>query len=447
MVVAAAATGLVACSGSSDQPAVAPLPSVTTGAPSVPDTEPPTPEEPLSAVGLSAETIAEVDQPTALAARPSSPNLYIAEKDGTVRVVKVTTKTTTTTTDNSTSTSTSTSTTTTRPATKTTDGITYELQTTPILDISDDVINEGERGLLGITFSTDGRRLYVNYTAEPDGRIVVAEYSLGDGDAVDIDSRREIFTVAQPYPNHNGGQVVFGPDGYLYIGLGDGGALGDPDQQGQNPKTLLGTIVRIDPEVARPDASDTGGDADEPAYVIPPGNPFADGQGGQPAVWAYGLRNPWRFSFDRANGDLWIGDVGESAWEEVDYLPSVGGFDAGRGANLGWSEMEGTRSFNGGQPPPGAIPPVYEYAHAEGGCSIIGGYVYRGKTIAALEGAYLFADYCAAGVRAIRVKDATVIDQRTFPVAGENITSFGQDRDGELFVLLDGGAVVKLVPE
>lgn len=445
--MAAAASGLVGCSGGPEQPTIAPLPTVTTVAPAVADTEPPAPEDPLSVVALSTLPIAKVDHPTAFAARPSSPHLYIAEKNGTVRVVKVTTKSTTSTTSTTASTTASTTKPTTKPTASTANGTTYELQTTPILDISDDVLNEGERGLLGITFSTDGRRLYVHYTSKPNGRTVVAEYSLGDGDVVDNDSRREILTVAQPYPNHNGGQLAIGPDGYLYIGLGDGGSGGDPDQRGQDPKTLLGKILRIDPEVDRPADSKASGGANASAYVIPPGNPFADGRQGQPAVWAYGLRNPWRFSFDRATGDLWIGDVGESAWEEVDYLPAVDGFDAGRGANLGWSKMEGTHSFNGGQLPTGAIPPVYEYAHGAGGCSIIGGYVYRGKIIAALEGAYLFADYCAAGVRAIRVKDDAVVDQRTFPVAGENITSFGQDRDGELFVLLDSGGVVKLVPE
>ena len=370
----------------------------------------------LANVALATDEIAELDEPIALAARPSSLNLYIAEKRGTVRVVKVTRTEATT-----------------AAAAK----LTYELQTTPILDISDEVINDAEQGLLGLTFSTDGRQLYVDYTAEPDGRTVVAEYDLGDRESIDTDSRREILSVAQPYPNHNGGQLVFGPDGYLYVGLGDGGSGGDPEGRGQNPHDLLGSILRIDPDV---------GSEDGPAYVIPAGNPFADGVDGLPETWIYGVRNPWRFTFDRTTGDLWIGDVGQGEWEEVNHLPSAGGFDAGRGANLGWDEMEGTHRFEGGENPDGAILPVYEYSHADGACSITGGYVYRGEAIPSLAGGYLFADYCLAGIRALQMDGATVIDQRTFPLPTDQVISFGQDGDGELFVLLQGGQVLKLIP-
>ena len=378
----------------------------------------------LANVALAAEEIAVLEEPIALAARPSSPNLYIAEKEGTVRVVKVTRT----------------------EATPTEDAeLTYELQTTPILDISDDVINDAEQGLLGLAFSTDGRQLYVDYTAEPDGRTVVAEYQLGDRDSIDTDSRREILTVAQPYANHNGGQIVFGPDGYLYVGLGDGGSGGDPEGHGQNTDDLLGSILRVDPNVG----ADVGADVeaeDGPAYLIPAGNPFADGVDGLPETWIYGVRNPWRFTFDRATGDLWVADVGQGEWEEVNYLPSAAGFDAGRGANLGWNQMEGTHSFEGGENPAGAILPVYEYSHADGGCSITGGYVYRGDAIPSLAGGYLFADYCVAGIRAIQANGGVVIDQRTFPLPTDRVISFGQDGDGELFALLEGGQVLKLIP-
>ena len=222
--------------------------------------------------------------------------------------------------------------------------LTYELQTTPLLDISDEVINEGERGLLGMAFSSDGRKLYLDYTRQPDGHTVVVEYTLGDGKRIDDDSRREVLFVEQPFANHNGGHLAVGPDGYLYISLGDGGAGGDPLGHGQDTATLLGSILRIDPE---------GGTEDGPAYAIPPGNPFADGEDGAPEIWLYGARNPWRFSFDTATGDLWIGDVGQDEYEEIDRLPADGGFDAGKGANLGWNEMEGTHPYDGGENPDG----------------------------------------------------------------------------------------------
>ncbi len=406
-----------ACSTSNDTSTTTTAPTATASTvPGATDTTETPVVGTLANVALATEKIAEVDEPTALAARPSSPNLYIAEKHGEVRVIKVT----------------RTEATTTAPA-----KLTYELQTTSLLDISDVVINENERGLLGLAFSTDGRHMYVNYSAVPDGRTVVAEYEIADRERIDPDSRREILAVAQPFPNHNGGQLVFGPDGFLYVGLGDGGSGGDPEGNGQNTDELLGSILRIDPDV---------GAEDGPAYIIPVGNPFADGVGGRPETWLYGVRNPWRFTFDRMNGDLWIGDVGQGEWEEVDHLPSVGGFDAGRGANLGWDQMEGTHSFEGGKNPDGAILPVYEYSHADGGCSITGGYVYRGKAISSLAGGYLFADYCVAGIRAIQVNGNQVIDQRTFPVAPDQVISFGQDGDGELFVLVQGGSVLKLIP-
>jgi glucose/arabinose dehydrogenase len=398
--------GAAACSGDDDDPA-----TTTTGAAAEEGTTTstaPLTEGTLDEVDLMTQEIAALDSPVAMAARPSSPDLYIAEKGGTVRLVKVTT----------------------------TPGSTtkrYQLQTTPVLDISDEVIDRGEQGLLGLAFSSDGRELYVDFTARPDGRTVVLEYALGDRTTVDEDSRRELLEVDQPAANHNGGHLVLGPDGYLYVGLGDGGGSGDPDGNGQDPSTLLGSILRIDPEE---------GTEDEP-YAVPAGNPFADGDDGAPEVWLYGVRNPWRFSFDPANGDLWIGDVGQGEWEEIDRLPSVGGFDAGRAANLGWDRMEGSHEFEGDNPA-GAVLPIHEYNHDDG-CSITGGFVYRGEAIPELQGAYLFADYCAAGVRAIQVDGDAVIDERTWDLTPDGIQSFGQDNDGELFVLLASGPVLKLV--
>ena len=175
--------------------------------------------------------------------------------------------------------------------------------------------------------------------------------------SIDKSSRRELLFVEQPYSNHNGGQLVVGPDGFLYIGLGDGGDGGDPHGHGQDTSTLLGSILRIDPEE---------GSEDGPAYAIPPGNPFADGEDGAPETWLYGVRNPWRFTFDTANGDLWVADVGQNEWEEINRLPAVNGFEAGRGANLGWNEMEGTHSFDGGENPAGGVLPIFEYDHDAG---------------------------------------------------------------------------------
>lgn len=370
------------------------------------------PVEPtLGAAALDVEEVAMLEEPTALAARPSGPDLYVAEKDGQVRRIVVTT-------------------------TSGSDTQRYRLDRSPLLDISDDVVNQGEQGLLGMAFSTDGRRLYLDYTAEPDGRTVVVEYEVGDQGTIDRGSRRVLLEVEQPYPNHNGGQLAVGRDGFLYVGLGDGGSRGDPQEQGQDPTTLLGSILRIDPLAG----------TDEAPYGVPAGNPFADGAEGAPEVWLYGVRNPWRFSFDRATGDLWVADVGQNEWEEVSWLPATGGFDAGRGANLGWDQMEGTHEFEG-ENPPGAVLPVHEYSHEGGACSITGGYVYRGAAIPNLQGAYLFADFCAPGLRAVQAYDGQVLAERTFDDLGvEQAQSFGEDQDGEVFVLLASGPVLKLVP-
>jgi len=384
----------------------------------------------LDAVKLDLELVAELDEPTALAARPGSPDLYIAEKGGRVRLIEVE--------DEDANTGTST-TTTTQPSDdqgeQKVDTDVYQEQRTPLLDISDDVINEGERGLLGMAFSSDGRKLYLDYTRQPDGATVVVEYTLGDSLRIDEDTRRELLVVEQPFPNHNGGQLAIGPDGYLYIGLGDGGGEGDPSGEAQDTSTLLGSILRIDPEAAGEDG---------PAYGIPPDNPFADGEDGKPEIWLYGTRNPWRFSFDPANGDLWVGDVGQDAFEEIDHLPASGGFDAGKGDNLGWDQMEATHPFDGGENPAGAVLPVFEYGR-DAGCSVIGGYVYRGEDIPDLQGTYLYSDYCGTGVRGLQIDRETVIDTRSWDLDIDKEYSLGEGDDGELYVLLEDGRVVKLV--
>ncbi len=359
----------------------------------------------LAALHLGTTTVATLDQPIALATRAGTNDLYVAEKTGRVRRITVTTAA-----DGS-------------PA--------YHLEAPAVLDLSKQVATDGERGLLGLTFSTDGRQLYVFAMIAADGRSSVAAYTMA-GTTADPASRRELLAIPRRYANHNGGELAIGPDGYLYIGVGDGGSEDDPDHHGQDTSTLFAKVLRIDPNAG-------GGKA----YGIPPGNPFASG-GGRPEIWLYGGAHPWRLRFDRANGDLWVGDVGQDTWEEVDRLPATGGRDAGRGANLGWSRMEATHPFQGGTNPPGGVLPVYEYSHAHG-CSITGGYVYRGSAIAGLHGAYLFADYCEGGLRAIVATGGHVTDSRTFDLPLDQVQSFGQDSSGEVYALLAGGPVLRLV--
>jgi glucose/arabinose dehydrogenase len=415
LATAVLALGLLgACTD--DEPDAEPSPTTGTSTAdgSTSSTEAP-PEANLDAVELALQDVVELDQPIAMAARPGSKDLYIAEKGGRVRLVEV---------DDD----------------RDGDGDedpepTYELQSTPLVDLSERVINEGERGLLGMTFSSDGRKLYLDYTRRPDGHTVVVEYTLGDRKTVDRDSDREILVVEQPFANHNGGGLEIGPDGFLYVSLGDGGDGGDPFGNGQDPTTLLGSILRIDPERA----GDGG-----PAYAIPPGNPFADGEDGAPEVWLYGVRNPWRFSFDPGTGDLWVADVGENAYEELTWLPATRGFDAGKGANLGWDRMEGSHPFDGGRNPEGGVLPIFEYGRDDG-CSVIGGHVYRGEDIPGLAGTYLYSDYCGSGVRGLQVDGGHVIDERTWDLPIQRQYSFGRDDEGELYVLLEGGRVQKLV--
>jgi len=309
----------------------------------------------------------------------------------------------------------------------------------PFLDISALVSCCGERGLLGLVFAPGfgrtSRAFYVDYT-DAVGNTVIARATVGaDPDVADAASLTSILEVDQPFANHNGGQLAFGPDGYLYIGLGDGGSGGDPFGNGQDRRTLLGKILRID--VSGPG---TGGRR----YRIPPDNPFADGVNGRPEIWAYGLRNPWRFSFDRSTGDLWIGDVGQDRYEEVDHLTMAGG----RGANLGWNLMEGLHCYPSGTAcrRTGLVLPVAEYDHSSGDCAIIGGFVYRGASSAALDGLYLFGDTCTGRVRAIVASAITVQTPTILRDTGLTISSFGEDASGELYVAdLASGSIYEIV--
>jgi len=274
--------------------------------------------------------------------------------------------------------------------------------------------------------------LYVDYT-DTDGNTQIDQLRMRGRNA-DASSRRTILTVDQPQPNHNGGLLAFGPDGYLYIGLGDGGAQGDsgsghaPGGNGQSLDTLLGKILRIAPNPA------PGGRA----YSVPPDNPFVGRGDARPEIWAYGLRNPWRFSFDRANGDLWIGDVGQNEWEEIDHVAATGGRDAGNGDNFGWNRLEGTHEYRG-DPPDGVIGPVYEISHDTGACAVAGGFVYRGTKAPSLAGSYLFSDTCDSTIRAL-VPDGGGVQMVDTGAASKNVSTFGQSNNGSLYVasLSDG---------
>jgi glucose/arabinose dehydrogenase len=337
--------------------------------------------------------VAQLEQPVAMALRPGERTLYVVEQVGRVRAIR--------------------------------DG---RLDPTPVVDIADQVTAGGEQGLLGLAFSPDGRYLYLHYTDE-DGNHQIAELAMRDGRA-DPGSQRSVLRIEDPYGNHNGGQLAFGPDGLLYIAFGDGGGGGDPLGSGQSLDTLLGKILRIDP---RP----SGGRP----YRVPADNPFVDRDDARPEIWDYGLRNPWRFSFDPATGDLWIGDVGQNAYEEINSEPAGSG-----GRNYGWNRREGLHAYDGGERPDGAVDPVIEYGRDGGACTVIGGFVYRGRRIPGLQGAYLYGDYCAGWVRAARTRGGEVLEQRDLGLEVPGLSSFGADAAGELYALSLGGEVFRIAP-
>ncbi|RII18394.1 Quinoprotein glucose dehydrogenase B precursor [Streptomyces sp. YIM 130001] len=297
----------------------------------------------------------------------------------------------------------------------------------PVLDISDETTVDGERGLLGIAFDPDHTHFYISFT-DLEGTSTVDEFAVQDGKP-DPDSRRTVLTQTQPYENHNGGDIKFGPDGYLYIGLGDGGAGGDPHGNGQKLDTLLGKILRIDP---------AGGDP----YAIPSDNPFVDDPEAKDEIWAYGLRNPWRFSFDSGTGDLLIGDVGQNAWEEIDWAPA----SSKGGENYGWSQMEGTHPFEEGTEPENHVPPVHEYDRSGLACSVTGGYVYRGEAIPDLVGTYVYSDYCDGTLRTLQIENGEVTGEGDLGVEGGEVVSFAESSSGDLYVLAIGGAVSRIDP-
>jgi glucose/arabinose dehydrogenase len=392
---------LAACSGGDGDQQAAP----TTTAPAT--TAPPTTEggsasaptfgEPASSAQFRRARVrllqvAELQQPVAMAVRPGDQTVYVAEQTGRVRALQ--------------------------------DG---KVNPTPVVDVSGQIVAGGEQGLLGLAFAPDGGHLYLDFTDRA-GDTQVVELAMR-GRRADPGSQRLLLKVDQPFANHNGGQLAFGPDRLLYIALGDGGGGGDPEGNGQSLGTLLGKILRIDPRPA-------GGRP----YRVPSGNPFAGRGGARPEIWAYGLRNPWRFSFDPATGDLWIGDVGQNAWEEVDHEPAGSG-----GRNYGWDRREGRHDFEG-ERPAGAVDPVIEYGREGGACTVIGGSVYWGRRIPGLRGAYLYGDYCAGWVRAARVRGGRVAEQRDLGLDVPGLSSFGVGPDGELYAMSLSGPVYRLAP-
>jgi glucose/arabinose dehydrogenase len=295
-----------------------------------------------------------------------------------------------------------------------------------VLDLVKSVKDGGERGLLGMAFHPEFPKkpyVYVNYTFQGKELVTrIARFTTKDGGKTfDPGSQKILLTYAQPYANHNGGQVSFGPDGKLYIGTGDGGAGGDPKNHGQNPKTLLGAILRIDVDAGDP-------------YGVPADNPFASGDKGAPEVWAYGLRNPWRFSFD---GDtIWAGDVGQNAWEEIDVVR--------RGGNYGWNVWEGKHCYKGDScSSEGYVMPVLEYSH-DVGQSVTGGYVYRGEKVAKLRGHYIYGDFVSGRVWGWDIAKAK---NKLLAKTSYNIASFAQDRAGELYVIDYSGRIFRIVPK
>jgi glucose/arabinose dehydrogenase len=342
---------------------------------------------------VSFAPVAELDQPVDVAWRAGDPTMFVVERAGRIVPVR--------------------------------DGRAGGA----VLDITGSTHGEGERGLLGLAFSPDGATAYIDHTNAQDDT-VVASYRVGPDGVFDAASRTELLTIDQPYPNHNGGNVMIGPDHMLYIGMGDGGSGGDPERRALNVGELLGKILRIDPTPS----------GDSP-YTVPPDNPFAGVEGARPEIWAVGVRNPWRMSFDPATGDLWFGDVGQDAIEEVDVAWAADG--AGRGMNFGWSAFEGTHRYNEDQPADGTTPPIYEYPHGDAGCSISGGAVYRGSAVPALAGWYVFGDYCSGHVTALRV-DARALTDVVMLGSLDSVAAVRAGPDGELYVVSIGGTISQI---
>ena len=371
-----------------------PATTATTGGPAttIPSADPADPAA-LGSARVKLTRVATLAQPLALAVRPGDEALYVAQKGGRVVAVRG-----------------------------------GAVDGAPVLDLGGSVSTGGEQGLLGMAFSADGSHLYVNYT-DPAGDTRVVEYGF-DGPSADPATARELLFVDQPFANHNGGNLVLGPDGMLWIGLGDGGGAGDPGGNAQSLETLLGKMLRIDP---RPSGAQP--------YTVPADNPFVGTSGARPEIWAFGLRNPWRYSFDRTTGDLWIGDVGQNAREEVDYTPA----GSAGGLNFGWPRLEGGRTYSGSAPA-GAVAPILDYPLEGGTCAVTAGYVYRGSKIPGLAGAFLYGDVCAGWVKAVRQEGGKVVDEADLGLDVPTLSSFGQDAAGELYAMSLNGGLYRVDP-
>jgi glucose/arabinose dehydrogenase len=303
------------------------------------------------------------------------------------------------------------------------------------LDVASRLSSGGERGLLGLAFHpryAENRRLFVYYT-NPGGDLHISEFRASGADAADPGSEKLLLLIRHPtFGNHNGGGIAFGPDGFLYLGVGDGGSGGDPSGNGQNLGTHLGKLLRIDVDAASP-------------YAVPRDNPFVSRSGALPEIWAFGLRNPWRFAFDRVTGDVIIGDVGQNAVEEIDLGARRGG------ENFGWNVMEGTSCFrpSSGCNSAGLVGPIAEYRHPDG-CSVTGGVVYRGGRMPFLQGTYFYSDYCRPFVRSFRVAGGAAVDRRDLTSqlgAGlDSVSSFGTDTDGEVYIVDHDGEIYRIDP-
>jgi glucose/arabinose dehydrogenase len=400
LVVAFALVALAGCgSGGNDgttAPSPPPAPRSGTG-------QPPKPAVGDGRGGVELTKLGDFSSPVYVAQPPGDPkDLFVVEQGGTIRVVR-----------------------------------NGAVEADPFLDISDQVSGGVEQGLLSVAFAPDyvrSGRFYVDYTdGNGDTRVVEYRRSRDDPFRADPATARQLLFQDQPYSNHNGGLVLFGPDRKLYIGLGDGGSSGDPDRNGQDLGTLLAKILRIDP---RP-----GGGR---PYTVPADNPFVGRAGARPEIYSYGLRNPWRFSFDRETGALSIGDVGQDRFEEIDYLPLA----AAAGANFGWSAFEGDAPFNEDQSAPGAVRPVLTYGRDEG-CSVTGGYVVRDPNLRSLYGRYLYGDFCAGLLRSFippAAAGGTAGDDRELGLEVPELSSFGEDSEGRIYAASLTGPVYRLDP-
>jgi len=348
---------------------------------------------------LGVEVVAQaIPGPVHLAAPAGDDRLFVVEQQGRIRIIR--------------------------------DG---ELLPTPFLDLRAQVSTGGERGLLSLAFHPDyatNGRFFVNYTGTG-GETRVERFTVsGDPDLADAGSGSLVLEVEQPFGNHNGGHILFGPDGMLYVAMGDGGSGGDPLGHGQDRSTLHGALLRLDVDGGEP-------------YAIPAGNPFVGDPGGRDEIWAVGLRNPWRISFDEPSGTLFVADVGQSGWEEVNAVDA-----SAAGLNYGWNTMEGLECFQATScDTSGLTPPVIVYPTGQVGCAIVGGHVYRGNAIPELVGHYLYSDWCGGWLRSFRLQGGEATDETTWDVPGlGSVPSFGVGADGELYVLsTTGGRVFRIV--